>query len=66
VKDAVKLTLAENLSFTPWHALPDHLPLGSINRVRQRVYDTISIIRHELNGVPRQEPTSLHASEGQS
>lgn len=66
VKDPVKLTLAENLSFTPWHALPDHLPLGSINRVRQRVYDTVSTIRHELNGVPRQEPTSLHASKGQS
>lgn len=66
VKDPVKLALAENLSFTPWHALPDHLPLGSINRVRQRVYDTVSTIRHELNGVPRQEPVSLNASEGQS
>lgn len=48
---------AENLSFTPWHALPEHRPLGTVNRVRRFVYEEISRLRHELNGVPRKEPT---------
>jgi hypothetical protein len=48
---------AERLSFTPWHALPEHRPLGGINRVRGAVYEAISMLRHELNGVPRREPT---------
>jgi Catalase len=48
----------ENLSFTPAHALPEHAPLGSINRVRCAVYDAISELRHEVNGVERVEPTA--------
>ena len=31
--------LGENLSFNPWHALPEHRPLGSINRMRKVVYE---------------------------
>jgi Catalase len=46
----------ENLSFTPWHSLPEHRPLGSINRVRRVVYEEISRARHRMNGVPRPEP----------
>jgi len=47
----------ESLSFTPWHALPEHRPLGGINRVRRVVYQEISRARHEMNGTPRREPT---------
>lgn len=47
----------ENLSFTPWHALPEHRPLGGVNRVRRVVYESISTFRHELNGATRREPT---------
>ncbi len=47
----------ENLSYTPWHSLPEHLPLGGINRMRKKVYETISTIRHDLNHVPRREPS---------
>ena len=50
--------LCEDLSFTPWHALPEHRPLGGINRLRKVVYETISSLRHDLNGVPRQEPAA--------
>ena len=25
--------LCENLSFNPWHCLPEHKPLGAVNRV---------------------------------
>ncbi|MCU4336105.1 catalase family protein [Acinetobacter dispersus] len=46
----------ENLSFTPWHALPEHRPLGAINRLRKVIYENISTIRHEMNAVPREEP----------
>lgn len=49
---------AENLAFTPWHALPEHRPLGGINRVRRAVYDVISELRHQKNGVARHEPTA--------
>lgn len=48
---------AENLSFTPWHSLPEHRPLGSINRARRVVYEVISKYRHERNNAPRREPT---------
>lgn len=46
----------ENLSFTPWHSLPAHQPIGGINRVRKSVYVGISKYRHEANGIPRKEP----------
>jgi len=48
--------LGENLSFTPWHSLPEHAPLGGINRCRKIVYQTISLLRHAANGVSRVEP----------
>ena len=51
-----QVALGENLSFTPWHSLPDHRPLGGINRTRKEVYATIAARRHELNGVPMREP----------
>lgn len=49
-------TFCENLSFTPWHALPEHKPLGVTNRLRKVIYDHISRVRHEMNGAARQEP----------
>lgn len=51
-----QLAFCENLSFTPWHALPEHKPLGSINRLRKVVYERISSTRHELNKTERAEP----------
>ncbi len=50
--------LCENLSFSPWHTLPAHEPLGNINRMRRLVYDVVSITRHDLNGVEEFEPES--------
>lgn len=46
----------ENLSFTPWHALPEHKPLGAVNRMRKVIYENISRVRHDMNSAPRQEP----------
>ena len=47
----------DNLSFNPWHSLPEHRPLGSINRGRRIIYETMSKFRHERNGAPRTEPS---------
>lgn len=46
----------ETRSFTPWHSLPEHRPLGGISRVRQAVYLAISTLRHQLNAQARIEP----------
>jgi hypothetical protein len=48
---------ARRLSYNPWHCLPEHRPLGNINRARKRVYDTLSRFRHGANGVLMYEPT---------
>jgi hypothetical protein len=46
----------ENLSFTPWHALPEHRPLGVTNRLRKIIYDRISRVRHQMNTAREEEP----------
>jgi hypothetical protein len=58
-----QMEFCENLSFTPWHALPAHRPLGGINRVRRQVYETVSRLRHDLNGAERAEPTGNESFE---
>ena len=52
-----QITFCENLSYTPWHALPEHKPLGTVNRARRVVYTAVSKLRHGLNGASRSEPT---------
>jgi hypothetical protein len=46
----------ENLSFSPWHALPDHKPLGVTNRLRKIIYEHISRVRHQMNQAKEKEP----------
>jgi|CXWL01.1.fsa_nt_gi hypothetical protein len=48
----------ENLSFSPWHSIVEHKPLGGLNRARLAVYTAISKLRHRLNATPRHEPTA--------
>ena len=50
----------EILSFTPWHSLPEHRPIGNINRGRKVVYDTLSSFRHEQNKLPKIEPVDFN------
>ena len=61
---AAQEEFCENLSFTPWHALPEHRPLGGVNRVRRVVYEEVSRARHELNGAIRREPTGDEKFDG--
>ena len=46
---ATQNAACEARSFNPWHALPEHRPLGTINRMRRVVYQAISDLRHEMN-----------------
>lgn len=39
----------DNLSYNPWHALPEHRPIGGINRLRKAVYEAVSVYRLERN-----------------
>lgn len=48
----------ENLSMNAWHSLPEHQPLGNVNRARKTVYIEIARFRHERNLVPLEEPTA--------
>jgi catalase len=47
----------ENLSFSPWNALPEHQPIGALNRVRKMVYKASSLYRHQFNNT--EVPKSL-------
>jgi hypothetical protein len=44
-----QMDFGENLTFSPWHCLKDHQPLGNINRARKATYQAISKFRLERN-----------------
>ncbi|MTB53560.1 catalase family protein [Lewinella sp. W8] len=46
----------DQLSFSPWHALKVHRPLGGLNRGRRAIYETMSKFRHDRNGEVSEEP----------
>ena len=48
------------LSYNPFHCLPEHLPLGSINRVRIKAYASSTQYRHATNAQPKVEPTNIN------
>lgn len=56
-----KYRYCDNLSFQPWHSLPEHRPLGNVNRARKIIYEVDTEFRHKRNGeaASLQEPTSL-------
>jgi len=57
-------SFCENLKFSPWNTLPEHLPLGRINRARKDIYKVISDYRHSVNGVENyKEPTDFSMSQ---
>jgi hypothetical protein len=57
--DARRRYADDVLSFSPWHALEAHRPLGSIMRVRRAAYARSSDFRHTVNGVREREPSSI-------
>jgi hypothetical protein len=57
IMSAERAVFCEDLSFSPWHSLPEHRPLGLTNRIRRKAYLEISTLRHRLNRRPAKEPT---------
>ena len=40
----------ESLSFSPWHALEEHRPVGEVNEIRKAVYLASQQLRHSVAG----------------
>jgi hypothetical protein len=53
---AQRMRLGERLTFTPWHGLQAHRPVGSINHARLIVYATISRMRNAMNRTGAEVP----------
>jgi Catalase len=49
----------DGMSFTPWHGLAAHRPLGGIMRVRKAAYEAAKKFRAERNGRVIQEPREM-------
>jgi hypothetical protein len=54
----------EQMSFSPWHALAAHRPLGAVMRVRKQVYERARRFRAEHNKVSIDEPRSIDELRG--
>lgn len=44
------------LSFSPWHGIAAHRPLGSVMRIRRAAYAAAARFRNERNATPVREP----------
>lgn len=58
-----QLRFADKLSFTPWHCIPEHRPLGNMNRARRRMYAELTRLRQSRNRVAHVEPTGAETFE---
>jgi hypothetical protein len=57
--NARQIFVDEQLSFSPWHALAAHQPLGGIMRSRLRAYEEAQQFRAKRNLRPNVEPYSI-------
>jgi catalase len=57
--DARELFVDERLSFSPWHALEDHRPLGGIMRSRLKAYEEARKYRAQRNARDIVEPKEI-------
>lgn len=56
--EARRVWWEDKIALSPWNGLVEHQPLGSINRLRKRVYATSRAKRAEANGVSVHFPRS--------
>jgi hypothetical protein len=54
-----RVHLDEKLSFSPWHCLAAHRPLGNIMRARLHGCKALTDFRHSANGREMVEPRSI-------
>jgi len=52
-----QINFEKQLSYNPWHCIPEHRPLGNQSRARKRMYLALSTFRHQMNAIPHYEPT---------
>lgn len=52
----------DGMSFSVWHALAAHRPLGGINRARRQTYEMSKSMRASQNGCPIHEPSATTRS----
>jgi len=45
-ESADQMNAAEKIAFNPWNALPEHQPIGGMNRARRAIYIELSKLRH--------------------
>jgi len=45
-ESADQMALGEKIAFNPWNALPEHQPLGGMNRARKMIYTELAKLRH--------------------
>ncbi len=58
--DARQIFVDEQLSFSPWHALASHQPLGGIMRSRLKIYEEAQKFRAQRNLRAHVEPSSIN------
>lgn len=49
----------DGLSFSPWHGVEAHRPLGNVMRARKEVYPSSVAFRGAANGCPMHEPSRM-------
>jgi hypothetical protein len=47
IDDSDRVARCEQTAFNPWHCLPEHRPLGSMNRARREIYRAMAAFRAE-------------------
>lgn len=57
--DQASVAMEDKLSFSPWHGLAAHQPLGGVNRSRRGAYQFSADYRGAFNGCPIHEPAHL-------
>lgn len=58
--EALANIVDDNMSFSPWHGIAAHRPIGSIMRVRKMAYEMSARFRAERNGTEMVEPANLN------
>jgi hypothetical protein len=54
----------DGMSFSPWHGVAAHRPLGAVMRVRKAAYAFSAAFRARHNGTERSEPRDLSRLDG--
>ncbi|PHS39853.1 MAG: hypothetical protein COB07_05490 [Sulfurovum sp.] len=53
----VMSAFTKRLKMNPWHCIPEHRPLGNLNRARFKLYKELSDFRQKMNQTTHLEPT---------